>query len=108
MQCVLYSSVICLRTQTHLREKYILQHLSASFDVSGVKNLKFKCESCDNNYTSEGNLKTHTLTKHQMMRFQSRQCDLNFSCADSLRGHITAVHQGQLFMRNQCDQSNDR
>ena len=76
---------------------------SASLDVSGVKNLKLKCNSCDKNYASEGGLKRHTLSKHQMVRFHCEQCYLSFSRADYLRGHIRALHEGEFIKCNQCD-----
>ena len=43
---------------------------------SVYKEIKFKCNECDNQFTQKGNLKTHQDSLHKEIKFKCNECNI--------------------------------
>ena len=54
----------------------------------------FKCESCDNSYTSKKALTYHIESSHERKKtIFCKSCDLSFRLTRALKSHIRSVHE---------------
>jgi len=69
-------------------------------DGSRNKSILFKCESCENTFSTRGNLKTHMQAQHspdsRASRFQCTKCVAAFKTLLRLQKHCIRNHDGSL------------
>ena len=55
--------------------------------------IKYACDQCDYQATTQGNLRVHIQSKHEGIKYACDQCDQQFTKQRSLNTHIQSKHQ---------------
>jgi hypothetical protein len=64
---------------------------------------KIKCDSCDYMAAHSGNLKVHTMSRHEGKQFQCDQCTMSFKNLATVRDHVKRKHENLNFPCNHCE-----
>ena len=65
--------------------------------------VKYVCDKCDYQATLQGNLNKHIQSQHEGVKYSCDQCDYQASSQSNLAAHIKSKHEGVKYDCNQCD-----
>ena len=65
--------------------------------------IKYSCNQCDHQASTQGNLKIHIQSVHEKIRYYCNQCDYQATPNGDLKTHIQSVHEKIKYSCNQCD-----
>ena len=66
------------------------------------ENGKYKCDQCQNEYSTSSGLNYHKQTEHEGVKYACDQCDKQFTRQGSLAEHIKSKHEGIKYACEQC------
>ena len=65
--------------------------------------IKYSCNQCDHQASTQGNLKIHIQSVHEKIWYSCNQCDYQAAQNGDLKTHIQSVHEKIKYSCNQCD-----
>ena len=57
------------------------------------KEIKYKCNECDNQFTQKGNLKTHQNSVHGGITHKCKECDYQATQKGNFKKHEKSIHE---------------
>ena len=66
--------------------------------------VKYACNHCDFEGTTQTGLKIHNESKHEGVKYTCDQCDYQATTRNNLTLHIQSKHEGVKYACDQCDQ----
>ena len=80
-------------------QKYtMLEHHKAKH-----QNIKYPCDQCSYQATTQGSLKQHIRAKHEGIKYPCPECDYQATEKGSLKKHIQSKHENISYACNECD-----
>ena len=62
------------------------------------KGIKYPCNQCDYQATSQSHLKRHIQSKHECIKYSCNQCDYQALYQGNLQTHILSKHEGRKYL----------
>ena len=90
--------------QEDLALRDVLQLLLGLVHCAGQQSqIKYSCNQCDHQASTQGNLKIHIQSLHEKIQYSCNQCDYQATPNGDLKAHIQSVHEKINYSCNQCD-----
>ena len=94
-----YSAQTVIQTEA----KPIIRNNAANKKISKTEGVRYACNLCEKQFTTQASLTTHIQSKHEGVKYACNQCDYQATRQDSLAKHIQYTHEGVKYDCNQCD-----
>ena len=72
----------------------MLKHYRIKHIQSYHESIKYPCNQCDYEFTSQCSLKRHIQSQHECIKYPCNQCDYQGATKGSLQAHIQSKHEG--------------
>ena len=79
------------------------QEMFSSLYTGQQSQIKYSCNKCDHQASTQGNLKIHIQSLHEKIQYSCNQCDYQATPNGDLKTHIQSVHKKIKYSCNQCD-----
>ena len=89
--------------RTQMVTRPITRNNAATKKVSRADGVKYACNQCDHQATTQQHLTTHMQSKHEGVKYACNQCDYQATKQQHLTYHIQSKHEGVKYACNQCD-----
>ena len=94
-----YSAQTVIQTEA----KPIIRNNAANKKISKTEGVRYACNLCEKQFTTQASLTTHIQSKHEGVKYACNQCDYQATRQDSLAKHIQYKHEGVKYDCNQWD-----